>query len=108
MSLHNKILKMFEAATAKKEPEKQPEEKIATRHVLGKLVVSKTGKKFGEVANLSFDVRTGEILHLHLKNPTGYCESLALERDKSGAILIPFSSVIAIGDFVVIAEEDII
>ncbi len=33
---------------------------------------------------------------------------LKLEKDKEGNILVPFSSVIAIGDFMVISEEDII
>jgi len=33
---------------------------------------------------------------------------LELEREKNGKPLIPFSAVIAIGDFIVIAEEDII
>jgi len=31
-----------------------------------------------------------------------------LEKDKGGNTLIPFSSVMAMGDFMVIAEEDII
>ena len=39
---------------------------------------------------------------------TNLREKLQLERDKEGNILIPFSSVIATGDFMVIAEEDII
>ena len=33
---------------------------------------------------------------------------ILLETDKEGSILIPFSAVIATGDFMVIAEEDII
>jgi sporulation protein YlmC with PRC-barrel domain len=43
-----------------------------------------------------------------LKNPTSYTEKLELEKDKHGNILIPFSAVIAVGDFLVVAEEDII
>lgn len=82
--------------------------KLYSRQLIGKTVVSKTGKRFGEVINLSFETRTGELLQILLRNPTGYCEGLNLERDKNGALLIPFSSVIAVGDFVVIAEEDII
>jgi len=78
------------------------------RQLTGKVVVSKTGKRFGEVDNLSFELRTGELMHIVLKNPTGYCESLELEKGKNGAVLIPWSSVIAIGDFVVIAEEEMI
>lgn len=79
-----------------------------SKQFLGKTIVSRTGKKFGEIHNLIFDVRTGELLQILLKNPTGYCEGLELEKSKEGYLLIPFSSVIAFGDFVVIAEEDII
>jgi sporulation protein YlmC with PRC-barrel domain len=43
-----------------------------------------------------------------LANPTSYTEKLELEKDKDGSILIPFSAVIAMGDFLVVAEEDII
>ncbi|MBU0929445.1 MAG: PRC-barrel domain-containing protein [Nanoarchaeota archaeon] len=78
------------------------------KHLIGKVIVSKTGKRFGEVDNISFELRTGELMHIQLKNPTGYCEGLELERTNNGGLLIPWSSVIAIGDFVVIAEEDII
>ncbi len=79
-----------------------------SRQMLGRVVVSKTGKRFGEVHNITFDTRTGELLQIQLKNPTGYCEGLDLEKSKEGHLMVPFSSVVAVGDFVVIAEEDII
>jgi len=41
-------------------------------------------------------------------NPTTYTEKLDLEKTKEGKLLIPFSAVIAMGDFMVIAEEDIV
>ena len=84
------------------------EEKKFSRHLLGKVVVTKSGKKFGEIGNLTFETRTGELIHLILKNTTQYTENLSLEKDKNGSLLIPFSSVIAVGDFVVISEEDIL
>lgn len=84
------------------------EEKRFSRQLLGKTVVSKTGKRFGEVGDMIFETRSGELIHLILANSTAYTEKLELEKDKEGNILIPFSAVIAIGDFLVIAEEDII
>lgn len=84
------------------------EEKRFSRQLLGKTVVSKTGKRFGEVGDMIFETRSGELIHMILANPTAYTEKLELEKDKEGNILIPFSAVIAIGDFLVIAEEDII
>ena len=84
------------------------EEKLFARQFAGKTIISKTGKKFGEVSNLVFETRTGELIQVVLKNPTIYTSNLTLERDKEGNSLIPFSSVIAVGDFIVIAEEDIV
>ena len=84
------------------------EDKRYARQLMGKTVVTKTGKRFGEVENLTFEVRTGELLQIVIKNPTGYAEGLNLERDSRGSFLIPYGSVIAVGDFLVVAEEDII
>jgi len=84
------------------------EDKKYSKQLLGKTVVSKTGKRFGEVADIIFEARTGELLQVVLKNPTTYTRDLELETNKSGELLIPFSAVIALGDFMVVAEEDII
>ena len=84
------------------------EDKKFSKQLLGKTVVSKTGKRFGEVGDIIFETRSGELIHMVLANPTSYTEKLELEKDKAGNILIPFSAVIAIGDFMVVAEEDII
>src|SRR3989344_4838334 len=83
-------------------------EKKFSRDLMGKTVVSKTGKRFGEVGDIVFEVRSGELIHLVLRNPTPYCEKLELEKDKEGNILIPFSAVLATGDYMVVSEEDII
>tara|TARA_B100001971_G_C17818511_1_gene347734 strand:- start:266 stop:529 length:264 start_codon:yes stop_codon:yes gene_type:complete len=83
------------------------EDKKYSKQLLGKTVVTKSGKRFGEVGNISFETRTGELIHLILKNPTSYAENLDLEKDSNSDLTIPFSAVIAVGDFMVIAEEDI-
>ena len=83
-------------------------EKKSVRHLMGKRVVTKNGKIFGEVANIVFEVKTGELLQLALKNTTSYCEGLDLERTKSNEVLIPYGAVVALSDYVVVAEEDII
>jgi len=84
------------------------EDKKFSKQLIGKTVVSKTGKRFGEVGDLVFETRSGELIHLVLHSPTSYTEKLELEKDQDGHILIPFSAVIAMGDFMVIAEEDIL
>jgi sporulation protein YlmC with PRC-barrel domain len=83
-------------------------EKIFAKQLIGKHVVSKTGKQMGEVGDLIFETRTGELIHMVIINPTEYTENFNFEKDKVGNSLIPFSVVIAIGDFIVVSEEDII
>ena len=83
-------------------------DKKFSKQLIGKTVVSKTGKRFGEVGDIIFETHSGELIHMMLTNPTSYTEKLELEKDKDNKILIPFSAVIAIGDFMVISEEDII
>jgi|TARA_B100001964_G_C14149512_1_gene561348 sporulation protein YlmC with PRC-barrel domain len=84
------------------------EDKKFSKQLISKTVVSKTGKRFGEVGDIIFETRSGELIHMVLSNPTSYTQKLELEKNKEGKILIPFSAVIAIGDFMVIAEEDIV
>ncbi|MFA6461264.1 MAG: PRC-barrel domain-containing protein [Candidatus Woesearchaeota archaeon] len=86
----------------------EEKDKNYSKELIGKTIVSKTGKKFGEVGDLIFEVSSGELIHILLRNPTSYTERMELEKTKEGNILIPFSAVIATGDFIVVAEEDII
>ncbi|MBI2499350.1 PRC-barrel domain-containing protein [Candidatus Woesearchaeota archaeon] len=84
------------------------EDKRYSKQILGKTVITKSGKKFGEVGNITFETRTGELIQIILRNPTNYTEGLELEKDTEGNLMIPFSAVMAIGDFVVVSESDII
>src|SRR3990172_6723055 len=98
--------------TAEKKAEKKvmmdDDAKKFSKQLLGKTIVSKSGKKFGEVGDIIFETKSGELIHMVVSNPTVYAEKLELEKDKQGRTLIPFSAVVAMGDFMVIAEEDII
>ena len=87
--------------------EKPKSEKSFSKQLIGKTVVSKSGKRFGEVDDIVFETKSGELIHLVLRSPTPYLERLELEKCKEGQPLIPFSAVIAIGDFMVVSEEDI-
>ena len=84
------------------------DDKRLSKEIIGKMVVSKTGKKFGVVGDVTFETKSGELIHIVLTNPTPYSTKLELERDSTGNILIPYSSVQAIGDFLVISEEDVV
>jgi sporulation protein YlmC with PRC-barrel domain len=95
-------------ADAIKVDTKSSDDKKFSKQLIGKTVISKSGKRFGEVGDIIFETRSGELIHVVLVNPTSYIEKLELEKTKEGNILVPFSAVIAVGDFVVLAEEDII
>jgi sporulation protein YlmC with PRC-barrel domain len=82
-------------------------EKKPLREIIGKLVVTKEGKRLGMVKDVTFETNTGELIQIALKDPTVYTRSLNLEATSSKETLIPYNSIIAIGDFVVISEEDL-
>ena len=82
-------------------------EKMLSKELLNKTVVSKSGKTFGAVGDLAFEPRTGEIVNIVLKNDTPYSKTFEFERNSEGKTLIPFNAVISVGDFIVVAEEDI-
>ena len=84
------------------------DDKKFSKQLIGKTIVSKTGKRFGEIGDIIFETKSAELIHMVLVNPTPYTQKLDLERDKEDRILIPFSSLIAVGDYMVIAEEDIV
>lgn len=86
----------------------QAKNRQVSRVILGKTIVTKSGKTLGRVGDLVFEVRTGELLSMVLDSPTGYATSVDLEVDKAGRQVIPFSSVIAVEDFVIISEEDLL
>lgn len=83
-------------------------EKRPLKSVLGKLVVTKEGKRLGLVKDVTFETRTGELIQLVLKDATPYTRNLDLETTSGKETLVPFNTIIAVGDFVVISEEDLL
>lgn len=83
-------------------------EKRPFKSLLSKQVVTKEGKKLGIVRDITFEARTGELIQIVLKDLTTYTSNLSLERTKEKEALIPFNSVIAVGDFIVVSEEDLV
>jgi len=83
-------------------------EKKPLKELLGKLVVTKEGKRLGLVKDITFETRTGELIQVVIKDATPYTNNLNIERTKQKECLIPHNSIVAIGDFVVVSEEDLI
>jgi len=75
--------------------------------ILGKLVVTKEGKRLGSVHDVTFETRSGELIQIVVKEPTSYTKNLTLEITPNGEALFPYNSIIAVGDFVVVSEEDL-
>lgn len=83
-------------------------EKNPFQSILSKMVVTKEGKRLGFVKDITFETKSGELINVVVKDPTAYTQNLNLERTYSKELLIPYSAIIAIGDFVVVSEEDLI
>ncbi len=76
--------------------------------IVGKMIVTKEGKRLGFVRDVTFETKSGELINLVVKDSTLYTKNLNLERTPSNELLIPYSAIIAIGDFVIVSEEDLI
>ena len=83
-------------------------EKHPYSSIIGKMIVTKEGKRLGFLKDVTFETRSGELINLVIKDPTPYTKNLNLERTRSDELLIPYSAIIAIGDFVIVSEEDLI
>jgi len=85
------------------------ESRIRAADVLGKTIISEeTGRKFGVVSNIDFITESGELLNLVVDQPTKHLSDLNLKTDDRGKVMIPFSSVKSVGDFVIVSENELI
>ncbi|MBU0466306.1 MAG: PRC-barrel domain-containing protein [Nanoarchaeota archaeon] len=82
-------------------------DKKPIKDILNKLVVTKEGKRLGLVKDVTFETNTGELIQILLKDATTYTKNLNLESATGKEVLIPYNSIIAIGDFIVVSEEDL-
>jgi len=76
--------------------------------IVTKMIVTKEGKRLGFVRDVTFETKSGELISLVVKDPTPHTRNLNLEKTSSNELLIPYSSIIAIGDFVIVSEEDLV
>ncbi len=85
------------------------DERLRSKELIGKILISEeSGKKFGVVGDLDYIIESGELLNLVLVEPTKHISELNLREDDKGRILVPFSSVKSVGDFIIVTESDII
>lgn len=83
--------------------------RIPFKEMQAKTVVSEGGRMFGKVLDITADLTTGEMINVVVE-PTKYIVAHLedLVRDKTGRLLLPFSAVTAVGDFVLINEQDVL
>ncbi|HTY44118.1 MAG TPA: PRC-barrel domain-containing protein [Patescibacteria group bacterium] len=84
------------------------QEKSPFSSIVGKMIVTKEGKRLGFVKDITFETKSGELINVVVREPTPYVRNLNLERTGSNELLIPYNSIIAIGDFVIVSEEDLV
>ncbi len=85
------------------------EERVRSKKLIGKVLISEeTGKKFGVVGDIDYVIESGELINLVLTEPTEHTKTLNLQQDDKSRMLVPFSAVRSVGDFVIVAEKDIV
>ena len=85
------------------------ENRIRAAEIVGKTIISEeTGRKFGIVSNVDFITESGELLNIVVEQPTKHLSDLNLKTDAGGRIMIPFSAVKSIGDFIIVSENELI
>jgi sporulation protein YlmC with PRC-barrel domain len=82
---------------------------VKAKELVGKTIVSEeSGRKFGVVGDVNFITESGELMNIVIAEPTKQVVDLKLSEDEKGRLLIPFSAVKSVGDFIIIAEKDIV
>ena len=85
------------------------EERLRSKNLIGKVPVSEeTGKKFGIVGDLDYVLESGELINLVLSETTPHTATLNLQEDERNRLMVPFSAVKSVGDFVIVSEKDIV
>lgn len=84
-------------------------DKLRAKEMVGKVIVSEdTGRKFGVVGDVNFITESGELMNIIVSEPTRQALDLKLAEDDKGRMLVPFSAVRSVGDFIIVAEKDIV
>ena len=81
---------------------------MRTSELKGKIIISdETGRAFGKVSDLSYIGDTGEFINIIIGEKTKIAEEIKLREDKNKRMLIPFSAIKSVGDFVIVSEKEI-
>lgn len=85
------------------------DERLRSKELIGKVLISEeTGKKFGVIGDIDYVTESGELINLALIESTAHTSQMNLQQDEKNRMLVPFSAVKSVGDFVIVSEKDII
>ena len=83
------------------------EERLRSKELIGKVLISEeTGKKFGVIGDIDYVTESGELINLALVESTAHTSNMNLQQDEKSRMLVPFSAVKSVGDFVIVSEKD--
>jgi sporulation protein YlmC with PRC-barrel domain len=77
--------------------------KVFSGSIVGKEIVNIDGAVLGELENVIFEVQTGKLVDLVVKPDSGL--NRMKYREDGKFVLIPFSSVVAVKDYIVVDES---
>ena len=84
-------------------------ERVRSKDLIGKVLISEeTGKKFGVIGDIDFITESGELINLAITDTTAHVANMNLQQDEKNRLLVPFSAVKSVGDFVIVSEKDIV
>lgn len=84
------------------------EKRIDPKDLIGMNIMTKSGKKLGTLKDFIFDIKSGEVIHMVITNPTSHARDLNLEQTKNNEFLVPWNSLLSIADVIVVNDEDLI
>ncbi|HDH91351.1 MAG TPA: hypothetical protein ENF38_00190 [Candidatus Aenigmarchaeota archaeon] len=85
------------------------ESRVKAVEIIGKSIISEeTGRKLGVVDNIEFVAESGEMLNIIVADPSKYLKEINPKTDEKGRVVIPFTAVKSIGDFVIVTESELV
>ncbi|MFA6530656.1 MAG: PRC-barrel domain-containing protein [Candidatus Micrarchaeia archaeon] len=79
---------------------------LIARQLSGKKVITNEGEDFGRLVDLNVNEITGKIENLAIE-PNPDSPLAAKMRKEDGLVLVPYESVLAVGDFVIVEKRNI-
>jgi len=77
---------------------------VIAKQLAGKILVSNDGESIGRLVDLVVNEITGKIVHL-IAEPNPDSATSRRMKKEDGLLLIPYSSVLAVGDYVILDKK---